>query len=184
MGPRQLRLLVLLSASRTGNGSARPRTKRGESPRGIPINMLYVMADLASPAASNSNILVGTNHDTLYAVGWLNFSKQPVTLHVLDTSDRYYSVQFVDPRGDVFAYVGSTRTKAGDYLVSGPGWQGKLLDGVATRIASPNMLKPDIQFQQGSGGRRPGTGHSAHGPASTVTVAAGRMDHCRSFRKI
>jgi hypothetical protein len=94
------------------------------------------MADLTSPATSNSNILAGTNRDTLYAVGWLNLSKEPVTLHVLDTGDRYYRVKFVDPRGDVFAYVGSTRTEAGDYLVSGPGWHGKLLDGVATRIAS------------------------------------------------
>jgi hypothetical protein len=39
----------------------------------------------------------------------------------------------------VFAYVGrrTTGTQVGDYLISGPGWQGKLPDGV-TQIVSPN----------------------------------------------
>ena len=52
---------------------------------------------------------------------------------------RYYSVQLTDPWGTDFAYVGrrTTGTRAGDYLISGPGWQGKLPHGV-TQIVSPN----------------------------------------------
>jgi hypothetical protein len=46
----------------------------------------------------------------------------------------YLSIEFVDPWGDVFAYVGrrATGTRAGDYLISGAA-----PDGV-TLISSPN----------------------------------------------
>jgi hypothetical protein len=53
---------------------------------------------------------------------------------------RYYSVQFTDPSKNTnFAYVGkrATGTQAGDYLVSGPGWEGQAPSGM-TQISSPN----------------------------------------------
>jgi hypothetical protein len=53
---------------------------------------------------------------------------------------RYYSVQFTDPRdGADFAYVGrrTTGTKAGDYLVTGPGWSGSVPPGMK-QISSPD----------------------------------------------
>ncbi len=108
------------------------------SSSGIPINTLYTAPTLASP--SQSNVLEGTgNRDTLYTIGWLDLSKGPQILHVPDMAGRYYSVQFMDPWGTVFAYVGrrTTGTQAGDYLISGPGWQGKVPVGV-TQIASPD----------------------------------------------
>ena len=107
---------------------------------GIPVNTLYAMPNLASPATSTSNLLLtDTNHDTLYTVGWLELSKGPQVLHVPDMAGRYYSIEFVDPWGDVFAYVGrrTTGTRAGDTLISGPGWQGTLPEGL-TQIISPN----------------------------------------------
>lgn len=92
---------------------------------GIPINTLYAMPDLASPTTTKSALLLtGTNHDTLYIVGWLDLSQGSQVLHVPDMADRYYSVEFVNTSdGSVLAYVGrrTTGTKAGDYLVSGPG---------------------------------------------------------------
>jgi hypothetical protein len=54
--------------------------------------------------------------------------------------DRYYSVQFTDPSdGTDFAYVGTrtTGSKAGDYLISGPGWKGSVPQGMK-QISSPN----------------------------------------------
>jgi hypothetical protein len=53
--------------------------------------------------------------------------------------DRYYSVQFSDPFDVNFAYVGTrtTGTQAGDYLITGPGWNGQVPGGLK-RIASPN----------------------------------------------
>jgi hypothetical protein len=115
-------------------------TTTAGSSSGIPINTLYAMPDLASPATSTSNLmLTGTNHDTLYTVGWLDLSKGPQVLHVPDMADRYYSIQFTDPWNTVFAYVGrrTTGTQAGDYLISGPHWQGAIPNGV-TQIVSPN----------------------------------------------
>jgi len=53
---------------------------------------------------------------------------------------RYYSVQFTDRSNDTnFAYVGSrtTDTQAGDYLITGQGWQGTVPSGM-TQISSPN----------------------------------------------
>jgi hypothetical protein len=114
-------------------------TSRGSS-SGIPINTLFAMPNLTSPTTLKSNLLVGTNHDTLYAVGWLDLSKGPRVLHVPDFSGRYYAMQFTDPSdGTDFAYVGTrtTGTQAGDYLITGLGWKGQVPSGI-TQISSPN----------------------------------------------
>jgi hypothetical protein len=53
---------------------------------------------------------------------------------------RYYSVQFTNPSTNtIFAYVGkrTTGTHAGEYLITGPHWQGAVPSGM-TRISSPN----------------------------------------------
>jgi hypothetical protein len=117
----------------------------GEGP--IPVNTLYtepqtVFAEpLASQSASSSNLMTtGTNRDTLLTVGWLDLSKGPQVLQVPAMPDRYYSVQFTDPSdGTDFAYVGTrtTGSKAGDYLISGPGWKGSVPQGMK-QISSPN----------------------------------------------
>jgi hypothetical protein len=113
----------------------------------VPVNTLYtepqaIFADplhTSLPPGSSKLMTVGVNHDTLLTVGWLDLSKGPQVLHVPDFSGRYYSVQFTDPFDVDFAYVGTrvTGTQAGDYLVTGPGWQGVVPKGV-TQISSPN----------------------------------------------
>lgn len=117
----------------------------GDGP--IPVNTLYTeppklfAEPLTSQTASSSNLMtVGVNHDTLATAGWLELSKGPLVLHVPDMNDRYYSVQFTDPsKNTTFAYVGkrTTGTRAGDYLVSGPGWKGVVPQGMS-QISSPN----------------------------------------------
>jgi len=116
----------------------------GEGP--IPINTLYTEPQalfaepLTAQSVSGSNLMtVGVNHDTLATGGWLDLSQEPQVLHVPDFSGRYYSVQFTDPFNVNFAYVGTrtTGTQAGDYLISGPGWQGQVPGGL-TQISSPN----------------------------------------------
>ncbi len=112
----------------------------------IPFNTLYtepqeLFADpLSAQPVSGSNLMtVGVNHDTLLTVGWLDLSQGPQVLHVPDFSGRYYSVQFSDPFDVNFAYVGTrtTGTQAGDYLITGPGWNGQVPGGMQ-QIASPN----------------------------------------------
>lgn len=112
-------------------------SKRSGAPD-IPINTLYTMPTLASPSKSNTLVSTG-NHDTLYTVGWLDLSAGPEVLHVPDMAGRYYAIQFTDPWGAVFAYVGrrTTGTEAGDYLITGPGWKGTVPNGM-TQIAAPN----------------------------------------------
>lgn len=117
----------------------------GDGP--IPVNTLYTEPQklfaepLAAQSASSSNLMtVGVNHDTLLTGGWLDLSKGPLVLHVPDMHDRYYSVQFTDPSKNTnFAYVGkrTTGTQAGDYLITGPGWNGQVPSGMQ-QISSPN----------------------------------------------
>lgn len=117
----------------------------GDGP--IPMNTLYTESEklfaepLASRTAASSNLMtVGVNRDTLLTVGWLDLSKGPLRLHVPGMSDRYYSVQFTDPSNNTnFAYVGTrtTGTKAGDYVITGPRWNGQLPSPMA-RVSSPN----------------------------------------------
>jgi hypothetical protein len=82
---------------------------------------------------------VGVNHDTLLTVGWLDLSGGPQVLQVPDFSGRYYSVQFTDPFDVDFAYVGTrtTGTQVGDYLITGPGWQGTVQQGMK-QVSSPS----------------------------------------------
>jgi hypothetical protein len=94
---------------------------------GIPVNTLYTVPELASPYAKSYLLRTGANTDTLYTAGLLDLKERPLVLHVPDMNDRYYSIQFTDPKdGSDFAYVGrrTTGTKAGDYLITGPGWIG------------------------------------------------------------
>jgi hypothetical protein len=105
----------------------------------IPVNTLYAVPTRVSPAASNASLLATGTDDVLYVGGWLDLSKGPQVLHVPDMAGRYYSVQFTDPSGTDFAYVGkrTTGTEAGEYLIVGPDWKGTVSQGMA-QIASPN----------------------------------------------
>jgi hypothetical protein len=106
----------------------------------IPINTLYATPHRASPTASTGSLLATGTDDVLYVGGLLDLSKGALDLHVPDMAGRYYSVQFTDPsNGTNFAYVGKrvTGTKAGEYLISGPGWKGTAPPGM-TQIAAPN----------------------------------------------
>lgn len=113
----------------------------------VPINTLYteraeVFADpLGDPLPKGaSNLMrVGVNRDTLPTCAWLDLRTGPLVLHVPDMAGRYYSIQFTDPRKNVaFAYVGKrvTGTRAGDFLITGPGWAGTVPDGMG-RIDCP-----------------------------------------------
>lgn len=112
----------------------------------IPINTLYtepaaLFADPLHPPAGTSKLwTTGVNHDTLLTVGWLDLSRGPQVLHVPDMAGRYYRVQFNDPSENTnFACVGkrTTGTGAGEYMVSGPAWQGTAPKEMP-RILSPN----------------------------------------------
>jgi hypothetical protein len=119
---------------------------RGFGAGPVPINTLYTQSQdlFADPVAlqsvpGSSSVTAGMNRDTLYVVGWLDLASGAQVLHVPDMAGRYYSVQFTDPSKNVnFAYVGkrTTGTKAGDYLITGAGWNGAVPQGMS-RVSSP-----------------------------------------------
>ncbi len=116
----------------------------GDGP--IPMNTLYTVPQAIfsdpfhAPASASKFMTTGVNHDTLYTAGWLDLRKGAQILHVPDMAGRYYSVQFTDTSKNTnFAYVGkrTTGTKAGDYLITGPGWKGTVPNGMK-QVSSPN----------------------------------------------
>jgi hypothetical protein len=123
----------------TVTGFKRAILKRGFGGGPIPVNTLYTEPGISSTSPTGSLMGTGTD-DVLYVAGWLDLRKGPQVLHVPDMAGRYFSVQFTDPSTSAnFAYVGkrATGTKAGDFLLSGPGWKGKIPNGM-TQVSSPS----------------------------------------------
>jgi hypothetical protein len=78
------------------------------------------------------------NFDTLYSVGWLDLTKEPVIISVPDTQSRYYLLQLLDMWADSFAGVGkrTTGTGADNFAIVGPSWRRDLPQGLQ-RLNAP-----------------------------------------------
>ncbi len=76
------------------------------------------------------------NADTLYSLAWLDLAEPQVFSHP-DMGKRYFLFPMVDLWMTIFNSPGSRTTgqKAGDYLLTGPGWKGTVPDGM-THIKS------------------------------------------------
>jgi hypothetical protein len=85
--------------------------------------------------------VIRPNADTLYSSAWLDLSKEPVMLHVPDTQDRYYLMQFMDAWTDTFSIPGKRTTGTNEqwFAITGPGWTGDLPKS-AKRIESPTNM--------------------------------------------
>jgi hypothetical protein len=88
-----------------------------------------------------SNAVVTPNADTLYSLVWLDLKREPLILHVPDTAGRYYIMPLMDAWTNVFSSLGkrTTGTGEGHFAILGPGWKGKLPEGV-TPIRAPTNL--------------------------------------------
>ena len=95
----------------------------------MPLNQFYHFRNTvdASYRAGGS-----PNNDTLYSILFLDVGKEPVILSHPNMGDRYFTFGISSMTSDNFAYVGKRTTggKAGNYLIAGPDWKGKLPDGV------------------------------------------------------
>jgi len=79
------------------------------------------------------------NNDTMYSVAWVDLTAEPVILSHPDMGDRYFSFELAAMSSDNFEYVGrrTTGSKAGHFLIAGPGWHGAVPDGVIPTLPSP-----------------------------------------------
>src|SRR5271165_650082 len=85
--------------------------------------------------------VIRPNADTLYSSSWLDLSKEPILLHVPDTHDRFYLMQFMDGWTETFSVPGkrTTGTEEGWFAIVGPGWHGTL-PARAKRIDAPTNM--------------------------------------------
>ena len=72
------------------------------------------------------------NNDTMYSIAWVDLTEEPVILSHPDMGGRYFSFQLAGMTSDNFDYVGqrTTGSAAGDFALTGPGWEGELPEGV------------------------------------------------------
>lgn len=92
------------------------------------------------PDASFTDV-VSPNADTLYSLGWLDLSTEPMVLSLPAMGNRYYLMPMLDGWTNVFASPG-TRTTGngkGDYAIVGPRWNGTLPKGLKT-IQAPTSI--------------------------------------------
>ncbi len=122
----------------------------GPQPNGhAPINQFGNFSKY--PTAAYRDV-VRMNVDTLYSLAWLDLSSEPMVLSVPDTNGRYYLMPILGAWTDVFASPGSrtTGTKAGHFAICGPGWRGKLPEGLK-ELRSPTDTAVIIGRTQANG---------------------------------
>jgi hypothetical protein len=104
---------------------------------GAPMNALFSFP--AFPTADMRQV-VRPNFDTLYTVGYLDLTEEPMVVSVPDTGGRYYLLPMLDMWSDVFASPGwrTTGTQAGNFLVTPRGWSGTVPAGFA-QIEAPTL---------------------------------------------
>ena len=92
------------------------------------------------PNASFKDV-TAPNADTLYSSAFLDLGKGPYVLSLPDEAGRYYLMPMLSGWTDVFQVPGKRTTgdKAQKYAITGPGWKGKLPEGV-TEYKSPTDM--------------------------------------------
>ncbi len=118
---------------------AYPMVLLAETMRPLPPNHLIHVS--AFPDAS-FRLIVRPNADTLYTNAWIDISREPMLLHVPDSSSRFYLLQFMDAWTETFADPGKRTTGTGEawFALVGPGWHGQLPPNVKRLDAPTNKV--------------------------------------------
>ena len=104
-----------------------------------PVNQIGNMVKY--PPASNHDV-VRLNVDTLYSFAFLDLTAEPIILSVPDTNGRYYLMPLISAWTNVFASPGkrTTGTKAGNFVITGPGWTGDVPKDMTEYKAPTNLV--------------------------------------------
>ena len=118
----------------TSPGGAAVAESSGKAMPWAPMNTFCNVKWLATPETSDGG---SPNCDTLYSTAWLDLSAEPLVLSVPAVTDRFYNLELASISSDNFAYVGvvATGNAAGNYLIAGPNWFGKVPDDVIDVLA-------------------------------------------------
>ena len=111
-----------------------PSATDERAPMGQMIKMrAYPEVDNRSAAAPNS--------ETLYTMAWLDVYDEPWVFSIPDMGDRFYIMPMLSAFNEVFFVAGTraTGSKPQTYVITGPGWSGKLPDGLI-EVKSPTSL--------------------------------------------
>jgi len=94
----------------------------------------------AYPAVEN-HAVTAPNADTLYTTAFMDVTREPWILSVPDMGNRYFLLPMLSGWTDVFEVPGTrtTGSAAAKYAITGPGWSGKLPDGVK-ELKSPTGM--------------------------------------------
>lgn len=101
-----------------------------------PVGRFHRSRSLVTPETAGT--LRAPNADTLYLSGWFDLRTGPVVIRAPDTRGRYYTLAITDLYNEV-QHVGrrTTGTAARDFVLLGPGWDGRVPDGlVPLRVAT------------------------------------------------
>jgi hypothetical protein len=93
------------------------------------------------PDASFTDV-TAPNADTLYSTAWLDLANEPYVLSLPDMGERYFLMPMLSGWTDVFEVPGTRTTgnKAQTYAITGPGFTGKLPNGVKELKSPTNMV--------------------------------------------
>lgn len=94
----------------------------------IPYNTFGYARQLLDPTAQ----FVSPNNDTLYTIAMCDVRSGPIVLHVPDTAERFYVLQFVDAWTNNFAYIGrrATGTAEAHFLLAAHDYSGDVPEGM------------------------------------------------------
>jgi hypothetical protein len=103
-----------------------------------PLNRLTMLTDYIK---REERAVATPNQDTVYGFGLFALDQEPAVFQIPDFGTRYWVYQLGDQRTDAIVGLGSVYgTKPGFYMVVGPGWNGKVPDGITGVFRSPTNL--------------------------------------------
>ena len=103
-------------------------------------NVLKSEARLYTPA---DKAIVTPNSDTPYGMGWFDLRAEPFVIHVPEMEpERFYQVQLIDLYTHNYAYISTVATgnQSGNYLLTGPGWEGNVPADISAVIPSETSM--------------------------------------------